>query len=112
VLRAHGDAARFERRLTVLRELVERARPVAAVNEIEIRVARVARDGAPAARVLHAVNDRAVAARGLTETAAVLAARLRAQLAVDERHELARQVVRIAADRARIDVLIAAERRE
>ena len=36
----------------------------------------------------------------------------RAELLVDERHELARQVVRVAADRGRVHVLIAAERRE
>ncbi len=70
------------------------------------------RDRAPGARVLHAMHDRAVAARRLAEAAAVLARRERAELLVDERHELARQIVRVAADRGRIDVLIAAERGE
>src|SRR5438876_8510192 len=36
----------------------------------------------------------------------------RAELAVDERDDLAREVVRVVADRRRVDVLVAAERGE
>src|SRR5687767_8948084 len=49
-------------RQPVLRELVQRVRPVVPVHEIEIRVAGMARHGAPIACVFHAVDDRAVAA--------------------------------------------------
>jgi hypothetical protein len=58
------------------------------------------------------VQDGAVAARGLAEAGAVLARGERAELAVDERQDLARQVVGIGADGARVDVLVAAERGE
>src|SRR5438067_897076 len=46
----------------VLRELVQRVRPVVPVYEIEIRVAGMIGDRAPGSRVLHAVEDRAVPA--------------------------------------------------
>src|SRR6185436_236837 len=83
----------------MLGELVERVRPVVPVHEAAVRVARMAGDRAPVLRVLHAVDDRAVAARGLAEAAATLPARERAELAVDERNDLAREVVRVVADR-------------
>jgi hypothetical protein len=106
------DLARLALRQPELRELVERVWPVRAVHPVEVRVAGVTCDRAPRARVLHTVHDRAVAARRLAEAAAVLARRERAELLVDERHELARQVIRVAADRRRVHVLIAAERGE
>src|SRR4029077_4363435 len=96
----------------VLGELVQRVRPVVPVDEVEIGVAGVIRDCAPVPRVLHGVNDRAVAARGLAEAAAVLARGEGAELAVDERDDLAREVVGVVADRGRVDVLVAAERGE
>ena len=42
----------------------------------------------------------------------MLAARQRAELAVDEGNDLAREIVRVVADRGRVHVLVAAERRE
>src|SRR6266446_7451313 len=42
----------------------------------------------------------------------MLAARKRAELAIDQWNDLAREVVRVVADRGRIHVLVAAERRE
>ena len=108
--RRSAPGLRFGR--AVLRELVQRVRPVVPVDEVEVRVARVVGDRAPVLRVLHAVDDRAVAARRLAEAAAMLARGERAELAVDERDDLARQVVGVAADRRRVDVLVAAERRE
>ena len=70
------------------------------------------RDRAPVLRVFHAVDDRAVAARGLAEAAAVIARGERAELAIDEGDELARQIIGVIADRRGVDVLVAAERRE
>src|SRR4051812_35704918 len=69
-------------------------------------------DGAPVFWILHAVQDRAVAARGLAEAAAMLAAGERAEFAVDERDDLARQIVGVIADGRGIHVLIAAQRGE
>ena len=46
-----------------------------------MRIAAVVGDGAPVLRVLHAVDDRTVAARRLAEAAAVLARGQRAELA-------------------------------
>src|SRR6185436_2703333 len=66
-------------RRAVLRQLVQRVRPVAPVDEIEIRVAGMIGDGAPVLRVLHSVDDGAVAAGRFTEAAAVLAVRQRAE---------------------------------
>ncbi len=101
-----------EPRLSILRELIERIRPVCAIDEVEVGVARVIGNGAPVPGVLHAVNNRAVAARRLAETTAVLARCQGAEFAIDERDQLAGQVVGVAPDRARVDVLVAAERRE
>ena len=55
----------------------------------------------PSLRVLHAVDDGAVAARGFAEAAAVLARGERAELAVDEGHDLLREVVGVVADAPR-----------
>ena len=96
----------------VLRQLVQGVRPVVPVDEVEIRVTRMVGDRAPGRRVLHAVKHRAVAPGGFAEAAAVIARSERAELAVDERHELSRQIVGVAADRARVHVLVAAKRRE
>src|SRR5262249_42454127 len=96
----------------IFRQLVQRVRPVAPVDEIEIRVAGMVRDGAPVPRVLHSMNDGAVAAGRFAETAAMLAARQRAELAIDERNDLPREIVRVVPDRRRIDVLVTAERGE
>ena len=96
----------------MLGELVQRVRPVVPVDEIEVRVAGMIGDGAPVLRVLHAVDDRAVAAGRLAEAAAMLAAGQRAEFAVDERNDLAREVVGVVADRGRVHVLVAAERGE
>src|SRR5712691_3335099 len=96
----------------VLRELVQRVRPVVPVDEIEIRVAGMIRDRAPGFRVLHPVEDRGVAAGGFSEAAAVLASGERPELAVDERNDLAREIVRVIADRGGVHALVAAERRE
>src|SRR5690606_30152934 len=96
----------------MLRKLVERLGPVAAVDEIEIRVARMARDRTPVPRVAHPVDQRAIAARRLAEAAAMVPVRERAELAVDERDQLAREIISIAADGRRVHVLVAAERRE
>ena len=100
------------RGLAVLVQLVERVRPVAAVDEIEVGVAGVIGDGAPVLGVFHAVDDGAVAARGLAETASMLARGQRAELAVDEGDDFPGQVVGIAADGGGVDVLVAAESRE
>ena len=73
VVQPFGEAlaARFASRIVcaglalghaMLGELVQRVRPVVPVDEIEIRIAGMIRDGAPVLRVLHAVDDRAVAA--------------------------------------------------
>ena len=69
-------------------------------------------DRAPAVGMAHAMHDRAVAAGRLAEAAPMFARRQRAELAVHQRHQLCRQVVRIAAERARIDVLVAPEPRK
>ena len=103
--------ARGARRPPVAVELVQRARPVGEIAEVEVRVARMIGDRAPVLRVLHAVDDRAVAAGRLAEAAAMVARGERAELAIDERDDLARQVVGVAADRRRVDVLVAAESR-
>ena len=95
-----------------LGQRVERVRPVGAVDEIEVGVARVVGDRAPVLRILHAVDDRAVAARALAEAAAMLARGEGAELGVDQGNELLREVVGVAADRRRVDVLVAAERGE
>ena len=58
------------------------------------------------------VDDRAVAARGLAEAAAMLARGERAELPVDEGDDLLDQVVGVVADRRGIDVLVAAQRGE
>src|SRR5256885_2375803 len=76
-------------RNAILGELVERIRPVVPVDEVEVRIAGVIGDGAPMLSVFHAMNDRAIAARRFAETAAVIAAAKRAELAIDERDELA-----------------------
>src|SRR5437870_11412458 len=69
-------------------------------------------DRAPGRGVLHAVKHRAVAPGGLAEAAPVFARSEGAELAVDKWHELSRQIVGVAADRARVHVVVAAERRE
>src|SRR5262245_36006882 len=101
-------AARFAERVVtsglapghaMLGELVQGIRPVVPVHEVEVRVPRVVGDRAPVAGVLHAVEDGAVAAGRLAEAAAVLARGSRAELAVDERNDLARQVVGVITDR-------------
>src|SRR5690606_12375317 len=79
-------------------EFVERARQVGVVAELEHRVARVVGDGGPGLGVAHAMDDRAVAAGRLAEAAAMLARGERAELAVDEGDEFARQVVGVATD--------------
>ena len=117
VVDAVGRSACVDRALgaagpAVFRELVERARPITAVDEIEVRVSRVVRDRAPVSRVLHPVDHRSVTARGFAEAAAVLARGKRAKFTVDERNELANQIVRVPADRAGVDVLIATKRGE
>ncbi len=66
----------------------------------------------PVLCVTHRMDDGAIPAGRLAEQAAVIARGKRAEFAIDERNELARQVVRIAADRRRVHVLVAAERRE
>jgi hypothetical protein len=110
--RATRPSSGLEARAPILRELIERVRPVGAVDEVEIGVARVHGDRAPVAAVLHAVNHGAVAAGRLAEATAVVTVGQRAELGVDERNELARQVVGIVTERTRVHVLIAAERRE
>src|SRR6266496_4287947 len=110
--REHVVDAGLALRRAELGELVQRVRPVVQVDEIEIGVARMIGDCTPVFRILHAVDDRAVAARRLAEAASVLARGQRAELAVDERNELAGEVIRVIPDGGRIDVLIAAERGE
>jgi hypothetical protein len=83
--------------------------PIVSVHEVEVGVAGVIRDRAPAARVLHAVNDRAVAAGRLAETAAMRTAGQGAELPVDEGNDLTGEVVRVTADRRRVHVLVAAQ---
>src|SRR5690606_20744834 len=72
----------------------------------------MARDRAPVARVAHAVDQRAVAAGRLAEDPAMVAVGERAELPIDERYQLAREVVGITSDALRVDVLVAAERGE
>ena len=100
------------RRLAVLREHIERVRPVAVVDELEVGIARVIGDRTPVPRIAHAVDDRAVSAGGLAEAAAMLARGERAEFAIDEGYDLAHEIVGIAADRAGIDVLVPAQARE
>ncbi len=69
------------------------------VDEVESGVAGVVGDHAPVFRVLHAVDDGPVTSGRFAEAAAVLAARERAELAVDEGDDLAREVIRIVTDR-------------
>src|SRR5688500_8752065 len=85
----------FALRHPVLGELVQGVRPVVPVDEVEVRVARMAGDRAPVLRVLHAVEDRAVAARGLAEAAAMLPVCVGAELAIDEWNDLAREVISV-----------------
>ena len=99
-------------RNAILGELVERIRPVVPVDEVEVRIAGVIGDGAPMLSVFHAMNDRAIAARRFAEAAAVIAAAKRAELAIDERNELARQVIGVVTDRRGVDVLVTAQRGE
>src|SRR3954453_20152261 len=66
-------------------------------------------DRTPVPRVLHRVEDRAVAAGGLAEAAAVLARGESAEFAVEEGNDLAREVVGVIPDRRGVDVLVAAE---
>ena len=96
----------------VFGELVQRVRPVVPVDEVEVGVAGMVGDCAPVLRILHAVDDRAVAAGGLAEAAAVLPARERAETAVNEGNDLAREVVGVVSDRGGVHVLVAAERGE
>jgi hypothetical protein len=96
----------------VSRKLIERTRPFWAVSDDETGIAGVRRRRTPVTRVFHSVNQRAVTARRFAEHAAVLAGSPRAELAVDEGHELAGQIVGVAADGARVHVLVAAERRK
>src|SRR5262249_31190022 len=98
--------------LAELRQLVERVGPVVPIDEIEVRIARMIAVRSAVLRVLQAVDDGAVAAGGLAEAAAVLAARERAELAVDERNELAGDVIGVGAERGGVDVLVTAERGE
>src|SRR6185503_8993404 len=77
---------------TESRQVIQRIRPIVPIDEIEIRIARMIGDRAPVLGVLHAVDDRAVAAGRFTEATAVLAAVQRAELAVDERNQLPRQI--------------------
>src|SRR4029077_21176788 len=80
-------------RQAVLREFVQRVRPVVPVDEIEIRVAGVLGDRAPGFPILHTVEDRAVTAGRFSEAAAVLAIRQSPELAVDVGNDLAREIV-------------------
>src|SRR5439155_1719174 len=105
-------ASRLLSSRAVLRQLVQGVRPIVPVDEVEIRVTRMVGDRAPGRGVLHAVKHRAVAPGGFAEAAPVIARSERAELAVDKWHELSRQIVGVAADRARVPVLVAAERRE
>src|SRR6185295_1333501 len=50
-------------------QVVQRIWPIVPIDEIEIRIARMIGDRSPVLRVFHAVDDRAVAAGGLAETA-------------------------------------------
>jgi len=54
---------------------------VVPVDEVEVGVAGVVGDGRPSTAVFHAVDDRAVAAGGFAEAAAVVAVREGAELA-------------------------------
>src|SRR5207247_6200705 len=106
------EAAGTPLRKALLGQLVQRVWPVMPVDEIEVRIARVVGDRPPVLRVLHAMDNRAITTRRLAEAAAVRAAAKRAHLAIDERNQLAREIVRVVADRRGVDVLIAAERCE
>jgi hypothetical protein len=55
------------------------------------------------------MHDGAVSAGGFAEAAAMLAAAERAELAIDEGNQLAREIVGVVSDRRRVDVLIAAQ---
>src|SRR5258708_20897140 len=94
---------------SVLGKLVQRVGPVGAIAKVEIAVAGMVGHGPPVLRIAHAVNDGAVTPGGLAETPAVLPRGKRSEPTVDERDQLAGQVVGITADRAGIDVLVAAE---
>src|SRR5207244_7230342 len=97
-LAAYVVCAGFSLGQPMVCELVQRVRPVVPVDEIEIRVAGMVRDRAPGFRVLHAVDDRAVAAGCFSDAAAVLGRGERPELAVDEWNDLAREIVRVIAD--------------
>src|SRR5438552_13982516 len=90
----HVEAAGTPLGQAVLGQLVQRVRPVVPVDEVEVRVAGMIGDRPPVLRVLHAVDDRAIAPGGLAEAAAVRARGERAELAVDKRNQLAREIVR------------------
>ena len=83
--------------------------PVAAVDEVEIGVSRVIGYGPPVLCVAHAVDDGAITAGRLAETTPMIPIRQGSKFAVDEGNEFPGQVVGVAADGARVDVLVAAE---
>src|ERR1700736_3677156 len=87
-------------------QLIERIGPVMPIHEIEVRVSGVIGDRAPVLRVSHAVDDRAISARRLSEAAAMLAASERPKLAIDKGNDLAREIVRVISGRGGVDVLI------
>src|SRR5881296_1889478 len=80
----HVVLAWFALDRTVFGKLVQRVRPFMPVHKIEIRIPRVVGDCAPMLRVLHTVNDRAVAARRLAEAAAMFSRSQGPELAVNE----------------------------
>src|SRR4029079_6776380 len=102
-------ATRMHLRAPEAGELVQRPRPIEEVAELEVGVARMIADRAPGLGIAHPVDHRAVAAGGLAEHAAMLARRERPELAIDVRHDLARQIVGVAPDGGGVHVLIAAE---
>src|SRR5690606_23907110 len=103
------DATRTPRTPAIAVELVERARPVGEIAELEVGVAGMAGDRAPVPCVAHAVQHRAIAAGRLAEASAVLARGQRTELAIHQRNDLADQVIGVIADRRRVDVLVAAK---
>jgi hypothetical protein len=85
--------------LAMLRELVQRVRPVVVIDDVEVGIPGMVGDGTPMLRVFHAVDDRPVAPGRFAEAAAMVARGERAELAIDERDDFARQVIGIGADR-------------
>ena len=83
--------------------------PFSFVDEIEVSVSRMTTNYAPVLRILHTVDEGAVASRRFPKATSIFSGAKCFKLAVNERYYLIGEIICVVPYRFRVNVLIASQ---